>query len=107
MPKVVPRMTPEAITDMARKCVTGQGFVANEPEAVRSAFMMSMLFDWSDTNKDDVGAFYGDMKDSAPMGCNGYPVFLAFTVVHTEDVPLVRAEIERMEAALGVKKEGQ
>lgn len=101
LPPSPPRMTQEAIHELARRYVTREVFIGNSFDAYRLSFGVILAFaDMTSDFRDSVGAMWAEMADAGPMAANGYPIFYHAHFIHRLDLDALLAEIKRLEEAL-------
>lgn len=97
-----PRLDEAEIKDLARRIVTNVTWITNDPEAMQMAFGLVVgLMNWSDYDVTKVGGIYEDLAKALPRSINGFPMFTSAHLLHVDDLGAVKAEVERMEEALG------
>lgn len=99
-------LTDEEVTDLARRVVTNEVFITNNPEAIQHSFsliLMGLAKEGGPGIPEDLGAIWEEWSKAGPLGINGHPFFTSAHFLHKDDLPRVADEIERMEKALGMK----
>ena len=87
----VPHLDDEQIKQLAVDVVDGRVFLANNPEAVKNAWMVPLAF-ITDPLPKECAAFFEDMSRAGPRSINGYPTFFSFKMLHNEDLdPVLKA----------------
>src|SRR5262245_31019167 len=115
MTELVARLSPEEITDLARKVVANRVFIAWDPEAERCAFGGYLMLvsgglqaQGEDVSwMDDIGWIYQDWDRAGPTSLNGYPTFLSAQFTHKDDRYLIQRECIRLAVALGTATQEQ
>jgi hypothetical protein len=97
-------MESEEITTLAREIVTNVAYAAWNEDMLRCSFGPFLALaapSISDEVASQIGLVWEHLAKAGYHGVNGYPSFLSCHFVHKDDVPLLQAEIRRMDDALG------
>ena len=103
------RRTDEQITELARQYVTREVLVTNDVDTINSAFYMLLAFlSFTEAAAKQVGALIGFLSQVVPgRAMNGYPIFVQMGFLHVDDLPRFKAEVARMNAALGIVEQAE
>jgi hypothetical protein len=103
------RRDAEQVSALARDIVTNRALVTANTHVIRNAFYMILAFlDFAPDAIPKIGALIGYYDNVVPTrAMNGYPIFTSLDFVHADDVPRLNAEIDRMQAALGITPKGK
>lgn len=92
-------LCPNEIHELARDVVTGRGLLLTDPKAVKCAFLILIMLR-GDPLPQNIGAFYGDFKDTLGRSLNRWPMFHTARMIAAESLPAVWDEIDRLTALL-------
>lgn len=97
------RLTNAQITDLARRIITNQTYLAMTEQELDLSFGFTLSMAAIDLKRSEIetwGAVYEDYSQALPRTVNGRPMFFSCRILHVNDVPRLFDEISRMEEAL-------
>lgn len=96
-------LTDDEVKTLARRYVTKEIFVTNNPESLRTAFGAIIMFsNWNEEFVEQIGALWEEYSKAGPRSINGLPFFTSCHILPAANLQQFIDYVAEMYEALGV-----